>query len=55
MFEIKKCTCGESSFAILVDEFTYVACTKCGLLVLDKDIASLPYERMNATFQLVSA
>jgi hypothetical protein len=52
MFSIKKCTCGATAFAILVEPKTYIACTKCGVIVDPQD---LPTTQVNAKLKLSHA
>ena len=51
MLSLKECTCGETTFKILVDTKIRVACAVCGTLFSDP--AKLPeVELKNVNFQL---
>lgn len=51
MLSIKKCTCGETTFKLLVDIKVVAACAKCGSLFTDVEILpEVPLQ--NTAFQL---
>lgn len=53
MLALKECTCGETTFKILVDTKIRVACTKCGGFF--SDLEELPEVPLNASFKLSPA
>jgi hypothetical protein len=54
MFHIKKCKCGGTAFALLMDNKLNAACTKCGTVVFNQDINDLEDEKLdNVAFQLL--
>ena len=50
MLSMKKCTCGETTFKLLIDVKLFVACTKCGTLFCEPE--GLPELQVNPSFQL---
>lgn len=53
MLALKECTCGETTFKILVDTKIRAACTKCGTLFTQLD--ELPEAPVNFNFKLSPA
>lgn len=55
MLSIKKCQCGGTAFTVLFDTKVHVACTKCGVLLNEDVIPTLPDAGITPMFKLSPA